>query len=217
MLPFTMNKLEVCEIFKSIQGESTFSGSVCSFVRLSGCNLRCSYCDTAYAFTESNLLSFDEIIDSVLKHETRLVQITGGEPLIQKNTAELCNRFLKLGYTVLVETNGSTEIASVSSACHRIVDVKCPGSGMGGSFLEGNIAALTRNDELKYVISDLSDFNWALDHIYTNDLKSYTINFSPNMNCLSAQTLAEWILEHNAPVRLNLQLHKLIWGDRRGV
>ena len=131
-----MNKLNVCEIFKSIQGESTFSGSVCSFVRLTGCNLRCNYCDTTYAFTEGNEFTIEGIVQLVLKHKTRLVQITGGEPLIQRNTPELCKRFLELGYTVLVETNGSCNIGVISSECHRIVDVKCPDSGMGDSFLK---------------------------------------------------------------------------------
>lgn len=212
-----MNKLNVCEIFKSIQGESTFSGSVCSFVRLTGCNLRCSYCDTTYAFTEGNKFTIEEIVQSVLEHETRLVQITGGEPLIQKNTPELCKRFLELGYTVLVETNGSCDIGIISSDCHRIMDVKCPGSGMGDSFLTSNLAVLTHKDELKYVISGKSDFDWAVEHISGHKLHSHTINFSPNMHCISAQTLAEWILEYNAPARLNVQLHKLIWGEDRGV
>jgi 7-carboxy-7-deazaguanine synthase len=212
-----MNKLNVCEIFKSIQGESTFSGSVCSFVRLTGCNLRCSYCDTTYAFTGGNEFTIEEIIQSVLKHQTRLVQITGGEPLIQKNTPELCKRFLELGYTVLVETNGSCDIGVIPPDCHRIVDVKCPDSGMGDSFLKSNLAMLTRKDELKYVISGKSDFDWALEHISENKLQCHAINFSPNMRCISARTLAEWILECNATVRLNVQLHKLIWGERRGV
>ncbi|HEX3019450.1 MAG TPA: radical SAM protein [Chitinispirillaceae bacterium] len=212
-----MNKLLVCEIFKSIQGESTFAGTVCSFVRLSGCNLRCRYCDTTYAFTEGNELSIDEIVQSVSKLKTRLVEITGGEPLIQKNTPDLCNAFLELGYTVLVETNGSCDISAVSSDCHRIIDVKCPGSGMGDSFLEKNLSVLTNKDELKYVISDRSDLDWAIKHISANNLQSYIINFSPNMHGISARTLAEWILECDAPVRLNIQLHKLIWGERRGV
>jgi len=212
-----MNKLNVCEIFKSIQGESTFSGSVCSFVRLTGCNLRCNYCDTTYAFTEGNEFTIEEIVQLVLKHKTRLVQITGGEPLIQRNTPELCKRFLELGYTVLVETNGSCNIGVISSECHRIVDVKCPDSGMGDSFLKSNLTMLSHKDELKYVISGKADFDWALKHICENKLQSYTINFSPNMHCISAQSLADWILEYNAPVRLNVQLHKLIWGERRGV
>ena len=176
-----MNKLNVCEIFKSIQGESTFSGSVCSFVRLTGCNLRCSYCDTTYAFTGGNEFTIEEIIQSVLKHQTRLVQITGGEPLIQKNTPELCKRFLELGYTVLVETNGSCDIGVIPPDCHRIVDVKCPDSGMGDSFLKSNLAMLTRKDELKYVISGKSDFDWALEHISENT--SMPPSISPNMRC----------------------------------
>ena len=153
----------------------------------------------------------------VLKHKTRLVQITGGEPLIQRNTPELCKRFLELGYTVLVETNGSCDIGVISSECHRIVDVKCPDSGMGDSFLKSNLTMLSHKDELKYVISGKADFDWALKHICENKLQSYTINFSPNMHCISAQSLADWILEYNAPVRLNVKLNKLIWGERRGV
>lgn len=212
-----MNKLEVCEIFKSIQGESTFTGLVCSFVRLSGCNLRCDYCDTSYAFTEKTLMTIDAIVSIVESHDTKLVEITGGEPLIQKFTPELCNKFLEKGFEVLVETNGSCDISVISSECHRILDIKCPGSGMTDSFLESNITVLSRKDELKYVISDESDFYWALNHVQMHKLQCYTPIFSPNLNRISANELASLIIKSNAPVRLGLQLHKFIWGDIRGV
>lgn len=217
MLQPIMNNINVCEIFKSIQGESTFAGSICSFVRLSGCNLRCSYCDTRYAFSEGEDMSIESILQSVKKHNTMLVEITGGEPLIQSGTSILCNEFLRQGYSVLVETNGSCDLSSLPTGCHRIVDVKCPGSGTGDSFLLSNLELLTDMDELKYVISDKSDFDWALDHILTHNLQNNTVLFSPNLSSISAAELASLILEKNAPVRLGVQLHKLIWGERRGV
>lgn len=212
-----MSNLKVCEIFKSIQGESTYAGSVCSFVRLTGCNLKCTYCDTQYAFTEGESLPIHQIVKSVKEHTTELVEITGGEPLIQNSTKELCEEFINSGYTVLVETNGSCDISQLPSACHRIVDVKCPGSGMNHTFLNSNISQLTQRDELKYVISDENDFFWALDHVKTNNLQNHTIHFSPNLHKISAAKLAALILDNNAPVRLGVQLHKLIWGDQRGV
>lgn len=217
MPPHTMNNLKVCEIFKSIQGESTFAGSVCSFVRLSGCNLRCTYCDTRYAFSQGEEVQIDSIIESVKKHDTRLVEITGGEPLIQQHTPDLCKEFLQLGYTVMVETNGSCDISILPAGCHRIVDVKCPYSGVSNAFLSSNLDVLTNKDELKYVISNESDFDWALKHVLTHNLQNITILFSPNTNCISTSELASLILNKKAQVRLGVQLHKLIWGDQRGV
>ncbi len=214
----TMNNLNVCEIFKSIQGESTFAGCLCTFVRLSGCNLRCTYCDTTYAFTEGTQYTVKNIIDEVVALGNNIVEITGGEPLYQNNTGALCNELLHQGFTVLVETNGSYDISAISERCHRIIDVKCPGSGMCGSFLEKNFDILTHNDELKFVISDKTDFDWALLEVTTRKLyNKATILFSPNMNRIKPADLAAWIVDQNAPVRLGIQLHKVIWGDKRGV
>ncbi len=210
--------MKVCEIFKSIQGESTNAGRVCSFVRLAGCNLRCGYCDTAYAQTDGEERSIEDIIGEVRTHRTRLIEVTGGEPLLQPDTPTLCKRFLDLGYTVLVETNGTIDIASVPPPAIRIVDIKCPSSGHDGSFLEKNFSRLTGSDECKFVISDKSDFHWALDVVFREALHEITtVLFSPNMAQLPPKELAEWIIEENAPARLGVQLHKLLWGGRRGV
>lgn len=210
--------LRVCEIFKGIQGESTHAGKVCSFVRLTGCNLHCSYCDTAYALTEGKELPFEQIVRAVQTHRTRLVEITGGEPLLQAETPLLCKRFLELAYTVLVETNGSLDISLVPPPVIRIIDVKCPSSGHEGSFLNKNFSLLTSSDECKFVLSDKDDFFWALDLVHKENLHEIaTVIFSPNIKLLPPKDLAEWILEENAPVRLGMQLHKVIWGDKRGV
>jgi 7-carboxy-7-deazaguanine synthase len=220
--PFTLHPshflmLRICEIFKSIQGESTHAGKICSFARLSGCNLRCTYCDTAYAWVEGEDRSLDEIVREVQTHRTGLVEITGGEPLLQKETPALCSRFIDLGYTVLVETNGSLDISLVPPPAIRIVDVKCPGSGHGDSFLQKNFSLLTAADECKFVLSDKNDFFWALDVVKKENLhRTATVIFSPDMKLLRPKDLAEWILEENAPVRLGIQLHKIIWEERGG-
>lgn len=212
-----MSDLHVCEIFKSIQGESTFAGLACSFVRLSGCNLSCAYCDTAYA-KNGTAYSLDDIICTIQEHQTGIVEITGGEPLLQESTPQLCRRFLDLGYTVLIETNGSIDIASVPEGCRCIVDVKCPGSGMAGSFNIVNFQRLKEGDELKYVIASQSDFYWALSQVVTEELhKKVPVLFSPVWETVQPAMLASWILAENAPVRLGLQLHKIIWGDKQGV
>ncbi len=210
--------VKVSEIFKSIQGESTHAGRVCSFVRLAGCNLRCRYCDTGYAQHEGTEQALSSIVDEVRTHRTRLVEVTGGEPLLQPETPILCNRFLDLGYTVLVETNGSQDIGLVPPPVLRIVDIKCPSSGYENSFLEKNFNRLTAGDECKFVISDKNDFHWALAVVYREALhESVQVLFSPNMAQLPPAALAEWIIEENAPVRLGVQLHKILWGERRGV
>jgi 7-carboxy-7-deazaguanine synthase len=210
--------LKVCEIFKSIQGESTHGGKVCSFVRLTGCNLHCSYCDTPYALTEGDAVSLEQVVRSVQEHRTRLVEITGGEPLLQAETPALCKRFTELGYTVLVETNGSQDISLVPPPVIRIVDIKCPSSGHEGSFMSKNFSLLTSMDECKFVLSDRDDFFWALDVVHKENLhETVTVIFSPNMKLLSPKDLAEWIMEENAPVRLGVQLQKVIWGEKQGV
>jgi 7-carboxy-7-deazaguanine synthase len=210
--------LRVCEIFKSIQGESSFAGNICSFIRLSGCNLRCSYCDTAYAWEEGENRSIDEVLTQVREHRTSLVEITGGEPLLQTETPHLCARLLDLDYTVLVETNGSLDISVLPAAVRRIVDIKCPSSGHAGSFLEKNYQNLRQGDECKFVLSDNNDFFWAVETVRRENLcETVTVIFSPNTATLSPRDLAEWIIEENAPVQLGVQLHKVIWGEKRGV
>lgn len=211
--------IKVCEIFKSIQGESTYAGEICSFVRLSGCNLSCTYCDTTYASSEQGTdLTIEQIYNRVKEHGTNLVEITGGEPLLQKNTAVLCKLFLDNKYIVLVETNGSLEIDILPPGCVRIVDVKCPGSGEGNSFLLSNLQKLVPRDEVKFVISDRSDFLWSVNFIKKQDLRAKAkILFSPCIGKVAPADLAQWICEENAPVRLSLQIHKFIWGEKRGV
>jgi 7-carboxy-7-deazaguanine synthase len=206
--------LSVCEIFKSIQGESTYAGELCSFVRLSGCNLHCTYCDTEYARQPGVSMTIEDCLNAVQALGCGLVEITGGEPLLQPETPELCGRLIDAGHTVLVETNGSLDISKLPLACVRIVDVKCPGSGMEGSFYANNIKALTRRDQVKFVISDVRDFDWSLDFVKSkNLLKLCIVSFSPNTNVLKPKDLADWIVKANVPVRLGLQLHKIIWGN----
>ena len=191
----------------------------CTFVRLSGCNLSCSYCDTKYALQEGIEYSIDEIIEKVGELNSSLVEITGGEPLLQEETPLLCRKFLNLGYTVLVETNGSLNIAMLPQDCIVIMDVKCPGSGSADSLYLDNISNLRKYDECKMVISGKDDFDWALQFTYDHNLHNKcTVIFSPNTKKVSPRELAEWILEANAPVRLGLQQHKVIWGENaRGV
>ena len=210
--------LSVCEIFKSIQGESTFAGELCSFVRLSGCNLNCSYCDTEYARQPGTSMTIEACLNTVVALGCSLVEITGGEPLLQPETSELCGRLIDAGHIVLVETNGSLDIANIPPACVCIVDVKCPGSGMEGSFYINNINALHSHDQVKFVISDARDFHWSLDFVKSkNLLMRCTVIFSPNTNVLKPKDLAEWIIKANVPVRFGLQIHKIIWGnDSRG-
>jgi 7-carboxy-7-deazaguanine synthase len=206
--------LTVCEQFKSIQGESTYAGLPCSFIRLSGCNLHCAYCDTRYAATPGTPLSTEAICSVVKGHGCSVVEITGGEPLIQEETPALCRRLLGNKYDVLVETNGSLDIALLPDACVRIVDVKCPMSGAADSFLIQNLDSLTSRDQLKFVISGNTDFDWALGFVRSKNLAGLCeILFSPAQGLVSPRTLAQWILDSGAHVRLGLQLHRLIWGE----
>jgi 7-carboxy-7-deazaguanine synthase len=206
--------LHVIEQFKSIQGESTYAGEPCSFIRLAGCNLSCAYCDTDYARGEGIPATIEAIVSIVRQHACELVEITGGEPLLQDETPRLCRELLDKNFNVLVETNGSLDITALPAGCVRIVDVKCPASGMAGSFLEKNLITLNARDQLKFVISNKADFVWAGHFVRVNNLhKRCIVLFSPVMNTLQPKDLAEWILAENAPARLGLQLHKIIWGN----
>jgi len=208
--------LKVNEIFYSIQGESSWAGLPFVFVRLTGCNLRCSYCDTRYAYDEGEETTVERILQQIKAYNCRRVEITGGEPLLQKETPALVSRLLAEGYTVLMETNGSLDINLVDNRCLRIVDIKCPMSGMSGKNDLANIERLTVGDELKFVIADQDDFAFARDIAVREPCRK--INFAPVSGKLSPQLLAEWILEHRLNVRLQLQLHKIIWQpERRGV
>ena len=216
----------ITEIFKSIQGEGTRAGLPCIFVRLTGCNLRCTWCDTAYAFYGGSRQTLDEIlsrVSSLAQHNGRripLVEITGGEPLLQPETPTLAQRLLDAGYTVMIETSGERPIHALPREVIKIVDVKCPDSGEPNTFNLSNLNALSPNDELKFVISTRRDFDFARDFIATHDLSSRvnTLLFSPAFPDpqgawpgLSSRELAEWIVAEALPVRLGLQLHKFIW------
>ena len=205
--------INVCEQFKSIQGESTYAGLPCSFIRLSGCNLCCSYCDTPYAAGPGSPLAIESVMAVVAGHGCGLVEVTGGEPLLQVETPELCRRLLDRGYTVLVETNGSLDIAALPAGCIRIMDVKSPSSGMAAKFREKNIDSLISSDQVKFVISGHSDFSWAREFVHSRRLDNRcTVIFSPVQGACAPQELAKWILETKTPVRLGLQLHYYIWG-----
>ncbi|HUI91664.1 MAG TPA: radical SAM protein [Chitinivibrionales bacterium] len=209
--------LTVCETFKSIQGESTLAGEVCAFVRLAGCNLSCVYCDSRYARTGGTSMSVDDVCAWVRSQECRLVEITGGEPLLQKETAILAGRLCDDGHTVLVETNGSKDISMLPEPCIRILDVKSPASGAGGSLHMPNLNELRPHDECKFVLCDRADFEWAVDFVAQYRLAGRcTIIFSPAWNILAPKDLAAWMLEKNTVARLGLQVHKFIWGDARG-
>ena len=213
--------LLVNEIFYSIQGESSFAGRPCVFIRLTGCNLRCSYCDTQYAYNEGCQMGVDEILDKVASFECPLVEVTGGEPLLQDDTPFLITSLLDKGHKVLLETNGSMDIGRADKRCIRIVDIKCPSSGEQESFLSDNLGRLTDMDELKFVIGDRQDYEFArkiLGSIQRRRPSPVMVNISNVFPEMDARTLAEWILEDHLDVRLNLQLHKLLWGpEKRGV
>ncbi len=217
-----MMKLRVCEIFFSLQGESTYAGFPCTFVRLSGCNLNCTYCDTEYAKREGFTLSLEEVFFKVSAFDCNLVEVTGGEPLLQEATPHLVKGLIEKGYRVLVETNGSLNIDLVDRRSVRIVDFKCPSSGMSSYNDYENIERLTDQDEVKFVIGNLEDYNFAkeISSRIAKKGKKAIINFSPVFTgnyIEEAGKIAEWILKDKLNVRLNLQLHKLLWGDRRGV
>jgi 7-carboxy-7-deazaguanine synthase len=208
----------VCEIFKSIQGESTFAGQICTFVRLTGCNLSCTWCDSIYARSEGTLKSIEDILAEVENLGTDLVEITGGEPLLQDETPRLCRLLIDNEYTVLVETNGSLDIGLLPEECVRIVDIKCPGSGHSGSFLMKNLEELTRHDECKFVIGNRGDFTWAMEFVKKYSMQTICpIHFSPVLSQLDPALLAQWIIDEKAPVRLSIQLHKILWGNKKGV
>lgn len=211
--------LKVNEIFYSIQGESLYAGLPCQFVRLSGCNLRCSYCDTRYAYDDGQFMTISDIMDHLFQNACRLVEITGGEPLCQDGTPVLISQLLDNGYTVLLETNGSKDIRVVDSRCIKIVDIKCPGSGESEKNDLKNLNRLTDNDQVKFVISGRKDYECAKNIIFStwNPPLPVPVLFSAVHQALSPALLAQWILEDNLDVRLQVQLHKVLWpNDEKG-
>ncbi len=213
--------LSLSEIFCSLQGESTFVGLPCVFVRLAGCNLDCSYCDTGYARTvaDGEKVSIQGIVDRVSGYKVPLVELTGGEPLLQKETPELVRHLLDMDYTVLVETNGSLNIRPLDRRAHLIVDIKTPGSGMAESFHLPNLDLLQPHHQIKFVLVDEADFFWSLDFIkqHLPKLKYKEIIFSPVVASFKPDILAELMLKYRVRARLQLQLHTLLWpGCDRG-
>jgi len=213
--------LKVNEIFYSIQGESSFIGIPCVFVRLTGCNLRCSYCDTRYAYEEGTLWDIPDILDRISSYHCPLVEITGGEPLLQEETPLLIRDLLDRGCHVLLETNGSRPIRTIDERCVRIVDIKCPSSGESRSNDYRNLDDLTGQDEIKFVLGERKDYDFAKEILISRNLAnriSHPPIFSPVTNSLDPKKLVRWILEDHLPVRFQLQLHKILWGnDVRGV
>ena len=211
--------LRVTEIFHSIQGESTWAGLPCTFVRLTGCPLRCVWCDTEYAFHGGERLTLDDIMARIAAIGTPLVEITGGEPLIHRNAFVLAERPLDAGYTVLVETSGAVDVAPLDARAHKIMDLKCPGSGESERNLWSNLDRLSARDEIKFVIADRDDYEWMRDVIRDRGLDArldrgelHALLASPVWDGPAYRDLAGWILEDRLPVRFQVQLHKLIWG-----
>ena len=220
--------MQITEIYKSLQGESTYAGLPCVFVRLTGCNLRCTWCDSEYTFHGGRKMSLDQVVAEVarLSPAGGLIEITGGEPMLQeRETIPLMQRLLEHGHTVLLETSGERPLEDVPTKVIKIVDVKCPDSGEAETFRHENLKSLTAHDELKFVLSSRRDYEFACDFVRQNDLagKINAILFSPafrkhaagtrdTSHCLlDPQQLAEWIIADNIPARLSLQLHKFIW------
>ncbi len=210
--------MRVTEIFHSIQGESSHAGRPCVFVRLTGCNLRCRWCDSEYAFTGGEKMSLDEVMSRVKSYGTKLVEVTGGEPLAQKEAFDLIKCLCDDGFEVLIETSGSIDITPVDERAKIILDLKCPGSGEIEKNLWSNIDRLHLHDEIKFVIADRPDYEWAKKVIAERRLDRWTVLMSPVWGEMDMKSLAEWMLADRVPARFQTQLHKHIWGaEARGV
>lgn len=211
--------MKVCEIFTSIQGESTHAGRPCVFVRLTGCNLRCAYCDTGYSYDEGSEMPIDAILEKVDSFGINLVELTGGEPLLQPDSPALVAALCTAGYEVLIETNGTQDIEHIDPRAKIIMDIKTPSSGMADRTCWENLEFLKPEDEIKLVIASREDYEWAATLVQNRELAAVcTVLFSPVTGSLAPAELISWILEDRLPVRLNLQLHKYIWPpEQRGV
>lgn len=209
--------LRVSEIFYSLQGEARTAGAPTVFVRLTGCPLRCRYCDTEYAFSGGERMTVADIVDRVASHYTRLVTVTGGEPLAQKDVQILLKELCDAGYQVSLETGGSLDIRSVDPRVSVVLDIKTPGSGESEKNLLQNLQQIRGKDQIKFVICDRVDYEWSREFLRQYRLDGLCeIWFSPSFGEVDAAQLADWILQDRLPVRLQLQLHKLLWGDERG-
>jgi 7-carboxy-7-deazaguanine synthase len=221
--------LRITEIFHSVQGESTWAGLPCTFVRLTGCPLRCVWCDTAYAFHGGERMTLDQIMERVREWRasrgTELIEVTGGEPLAHPNAFPLVERLLDDGFTVLVETSGAFDVGPLDPRAHKIMDLKCPGSGESERNLWSNLDHLTERDEVKFVVKDRADWEWTARTIEERGFDEWVragtlraVLVSPVWGETDLEALAEWILESGLPIRFQVQLHKLIWGpERKGV
>jgi len=219
-MPEREKTLTVNEIYRSIQGESTWAGSPCVFVRLTFCDLRCSYCDTEYAFYEGQKQTLPEIVNAVATFDCPLVEITGGEPLLQKNVLPLMTMLIQNGLTVLLETSGAHDISKVDARVHRIMDLKTPGSGEVEKNLWSNIDHLTLRDEVKFVMGSREDYEWSCEQLQRYNLSNRcrAVLFSPIFGRIDPREIVEWILADKLNVRFQLQMHKFIWSPtQRGV
>lgn len=209
--------LVINEIFLSIQGETTKSGLPTAFIRLTGCPLRCSYCDTAYAFTAGEKMTIADILQQIGRYRTPHVTVTGGEPLAQKDCLHLLTLLCDEGYQVSLETSGAVDVAGVEDRVAKILDIKTPASGEADRNLYKNLDYLTANDQVKFVICDREDYEWSKDKLFECRLNERCeVLFSNSHGQLAAKDLAEWILQDRLPVRLQIQLHKYLWGDTPG-
>ena len=213
------DSLLIHEIYRSVQGESTFAGLPCVFVRLAVCDARCSWCDTPHAFTQGSVWTLDDIVRKVIGYQTPLVEITGGEPLVQAEVIPLMAQLADRGLTVLLETSGAHDIAPVDPRVHIIMDLKCPDSGECEGNRFANLDLLKPTDQIKLVIASRADFDWAADTIRRHRLdQRFTVLFSPAFGLVTPLQLAEWLLQSGLQARLQVQLHKVIWDPKaRGV
>ena len=211
--------LKINEIYYSVQGESTHAGRPCVFIRLTYCNLRCTYCDTEYAFYKGKDMEITDIMSEIKRWDCNLVEVTGGEPLFQDECIDLLNELVNSNYEVMLETGGSLSISDVPKKVVKIVDFKCPSSGMVKKNLWSIVDDLQAHDEVKFVIGNREDFDWAKDRITEYSLdKICTLLFSPTFGEIDPQQIVEWILAENLPVRMQLQMHKMIWSpEEKGV
>jgi len=209
--------LRINEIFHSLQGETSLAGLPTVFIRLTGCPLRCQYCDTAYAFDQGERMRIDDILHSIATYQTRLITVTGGEPLAQKDCPHLLTRLCEQGYQVSLETSGAIDVARVDARVIKILDIKTPGSGEADRNLFANLDHLNPHDQIKFVICDREDYEWSKQKLIEFQLRDQCeVLFSASQDQLGSKQLADWILEDRLPVRLQIQLHKFLWGDGRG-
>lgn len=209
--------LRISEIFYSLQGETTRVGIPTTFIRLTGCPLRCTYCDTTYAFSGGSNMTLDEIVQAVKAHPTRHICVTGGEPLAQKNCGLLLRTLCDMGYSVSLETSGALDVSAVDARVAKVLDIKTPASGEMPKNLWGNLTHLNAQDEIKFVLCDEADYLWAKQVLQEHRLtEKCVVLFSPAQGQLEARELAEWILRDGLQVRLQVQLHKLLWGNQQG-